>query len=75
MNKIYNNLNIKNLVKTEWFDRFDPNEQEEILEGLRNNLDVSWYAEKEFGGDFIENKSSQKQFNGNSLEKIRKGLK
>ena len=48
MNKIYNNLNIKNLVKTEWFDRFDPNEQEEILEGLRNNLDVSWYANPEF---------------------------
>ena len=48
MNKIYNNLNIENLVKTEWFDRFDPNEQEEILEGLRNNLDVSWYANPEF---------------------------
>ena len=45
------------------------------MEELEAKTDFSWYAEKEFGGDFLENKPSQKQFNGNSLEEIRKGLK
>ena len=48
MNKIYNNLDIKNLTKTEWFNQFDEEQQYEILEGLKNNLDVSIYAKKEF---------------------------
>ena len=48
MNKIYNNLNIKNLIKTEWFNQFEKYQQYEILEGLKNNLDVSIYAKLEF---------------------------
>ena len=48
MNKIYNNLNIENLKKTEWFNQFLEFEQEEILKGLKNNLDVSIYAKPEF---------------------------
>ena len=30
MNKIYNNLNIENLVKTDWFNQFYELQQEEI---------------------------------------------
>ena len=48
MNKIYNNLNIENLVKTDWFLQFDKNQQKRIIEGLEENLDVSLYAKKEF---------------------------
>ena len=48
MNKENNNLTIKNLVKTEWFNQFDKNQQEEIRLGLENNLNVSIYAKKVF---------------------------
>ena len=51
MNKIYNNLNIENLVKTDWFNQFDENQKIEILIGLQDNLDVSIYAKKEFDGE------------------------
>ena len=34
MNKIYNNLNIENLTKTDWFNQFDKKQQEEITKGL-----------------------------------------
>ena len=47
MNKIYNNLNIENLIKTEWFNQFDKYQQEEIKLGLEDNLDVSVYAKPE----------------------------
>ena len=47
MKKIYNNLSIDNLTKTEWFNQFDEEQQYEILEGLKNNLDVSIYAKIE----------------------------
>ena len=46
--KIYNNLSIDNLRKTEWFNQFNLNEKEEINWGLEDNLDVSIYAKKEF---------------------------
>ena len=61
MNKIYNNLSIDNLTKTEWFNQFDVFQQKEIFEGLKDNLDVSLYAKTEFD-------SSQ-------MGKIRLGLK
>ena len=48
MNKIHNNLSIENLIKTEWFNQFDEFQQEEIIKGLKNNLDVSIYAKEEF---------------------------
>ena len=48
MNKIYNNLNIENLTKTEWFNQFDRKQQKQILEGLGDNLDVNLYAKPEF---------------------------
>ena len=46
--KIYNNLNIENLTKTEWFNQFDKEQQEEIIKGLENELDVSIYAKECF---------------------------
>ena len=48
MKKEYNNLDIKNLVKTEWFNQFGIEEKYQITEGLNNNLDVSWYANPYF---------------------------
>ena len=47
MNKIYNNLTIKNLIKTEWFNQFDKEQQNEVLKGLEKNLDISKYANSE----------------------------
>ena len=46
MEKIHNNLNIDNLTKTEWFNQFNKGQQKEILKGLKNNVDVSVYANK-----------------------------
>ena len=48
MNKIYNNLNIENLIKTNWFDKFTLAQQKEIRLGLEADLDVSIYAKTEF---------------------------
>ena len=47
MNKIYNNLNIENLSKTEWFNQFDKEQQNEVLKGLEKNLDISKYSNSE----------------------------
>ena len=46
--KIYNNLNIENLVKTEWFNQFDKQQKEEILFGLLDKVDISIYVNPEF---------------------------
>ena len=46
--KIYNNLSIDNLRKTKWFKQFNLYEQEEIIWGLEDNLDISIYAKKEY---------------------------
>ena len=54
MNKIYNNLTIENLIKTEWFNQFLEEEQEEILLGLKANLDVSVYAITDFYASQME---------------------
>ena len=48
MNKIYNNLIIENLIKTNWFNQFNKAQQEEILKGLEKNIDVSLYAKTKF---------------------------
>ena len=43
-----NNLNIENLIKTEWFNQFDKKQRRIIEEGLEKNLDVSIYAKTDF---------------------------
>ena len=48
MNKIYNNLNIENLTKTDWINQFNSEQRKQILAGLKENLDVSIYTKKEF---------------------------
>ena len=48
MKKIYNNLNIKNLIKTDWFNQFNKEQKIEILIGIKANIDVSIYAKTEF---------------------------
>ena len=51
MNKIYNNLSMENLVKTEWFNQFDEEQKEQITLGLNNNVDVFIYAKPDFKWD------------------------
>ena len=51
MNKIHNNLNIENLIKTEWVNQFSTLQINVILEGLVANLDVSIYAKTEYNED------------------------
>ena len=48
MNKIHNNLNIENLMKTEKFNQFNEFQQKKIKIGLEKGLNVSVYAKKEF---------------------------
>ena len=48
MNRLYNNLNIENLIKTEWFNQFNQKQQEKIIEGLNENLNVFIYAKPEY---------------------------
>ena len=48
MNKIYNNLNIENLMKTKMFNQFNDFQQEEIIKGLKDSLDISFYNKPYF---------------------------
>ena len=59
--KIHNNLSIENLIKTDWINQFDEDQQVQIRIGIKSNLDVSIYANPEY---------SWRQ-----MEEIRKGLK
>ena len=48
-NKIYNNLNIENLMKTEWINQFDEKQIWQIEMGItRSKVDVSIYAKPKF---------------------------
>ena len=51
MNKIYNNLNINNLLKSGWLSLFNKGQQEEIKLGIENKVDILVYAKKEFDRD------------------------
>ena len=48
MGKIHNNLNIDNLMRTDWINQFDEYQQQEILRGLKEDVDVSIYAKTDF---------------------------
>ena len=48
MNKIYNNLNIDNLMRTEWINQFDEDQKFMIEIGFERNVNVSIYAKTEF---------------------------
>ena len=47
-NKIYNNLSIDNLMKTDWSEQFNLFQRIQIKRGLEDNLNVFLYANKEF---------------------------
>ena len=47
MNKKYNNEEIKELIKTDWFNQFYEDQKKEIKLGLKSNVDVYIYAKKE----------------------------
>lgn len=44
--KLVNNLQIEQLLKTDWANQFNQNQLYRIREGLNHNLDVSIYANK-----------------------------
>ena len=48
MNKIYNNLTYKNLIKTDWIEQFDEAQQIEIRKGIENQVDLSVYAKTDY---------------------------
>ena len=48
MSKIHNNLTIENLIKTEWFNQFNKEQQEQIYLGFENKVDILKYAKKEY---------------------------
>lgn len=48
MKKIDNNLNVENLMKTKWHYHFVEDQEEQILLGLEENIDVSIYANSKF---------------------------
>ena len=50
-NKIYNNLNIENLIKTEWFNQFNFFQKLEINKGIEANIDASIYANPEYSDE------------------------
>ena len=60
MNKIYNNLTIENLIKTNWINQFNELQQKQIRMGLFFDLNVSKYANP--------------KFNEYQMEEIRRGL-
>ena len=86
MNKIHNNLNIENLIKTEWFNQFDEAQQNEILKGFLSKVDILKYAKTEF--DWIQMAEiregleknldvsiyAKEDFSGWEMEEIKLGL-
>ena len=86
MKTVENNLTYKNLVKTDWINQFNEKQQKEILKGLKNNIDVSWYAKRAF--DWIQmkeirtglehnldvSKYANEVFKWSQMREIREGL-
>ena len=48
MEKIYNNLNIDNLMRTDWIKQFNEYQIRKIKQGLRNKVDISLYAKTDY---------------------------
>ena len=51
MNKIHNNLTIENLIKTDWIKQFDIDQQFQIEEGIKNEVDILIYAKTDFDSE------------------------
>ena len=86
MNKIYNNLTVDNLIKTEWINQFDELQQKQIRIGLFFDLNVSKYANPRFNEyQMLEirlglknkldvSQYAKKEFDYIQMEEIRIGL-
>ena len=48
MNKIYNNLTYRNLIKTDWIEQFDEAQKREIKYGIESQVDISVYAKTDY---------------------------
>ena len=48
MSKIHSNLTIENLIKTDWFNQFNREQQKQILLGVESKVDVLVYAKPEY---------------------------
>ena len=48
MNRIYNNLSVENLIKTDWIEQFDEAQQREIKSGIENKVNLSVYAKTDY---------------------------
>ena len=48
MEKIYNNLNIDNLMRTDWIKQFNEYQIRKIKQGLRNKVDIFLYAKTDY---------------------------
>ena len=48
MNKIYNNLTYRNLIKTDWIEQFDEAQQREIERGIESQVDILVYAKTDY---------------------------
>ena len=71
MEKIYNNLNIENLMKTEMFNQLNKGQTEEVLKGLENNVNVLIYANNKYSWQQMKviRKGLEKNFDINILLK------
>ena len=80
MNKIYNNLSIENLTKTDWINQFDEDQKIQIRWGLAESLDVSIYAKTNISAYKMEEirKKKGKEINvilGEKTEELEKAKK
>ena len=57
--KVLNNLTIDNLIKTEWFNQFNKEQQEEILLGIKSKVDIFSYAKPEYNSLKMQSKRLQ----------------
>lgn len=48
MSKIHSNLTIENLIKSDWFNQFNREQQKQILLGIDSKVDVLVYAKPEY---------------------------
>ena len=79
MNKIHNNLNIENLIKTEWFKQLNKDKKREILKNsdwfnqfnLYEQVEINWGLEENLDISVY----AKPEFDFVQMRKIREELK
>ena len=51
MEKIYNNLNIENLLKTDWINQFNEEQKNEIRLGRQRKINLSYFVDPKFSAE------------------------